>query len=86
MAQSPPSIEIKGEVTFVSNAPLEFITAKSAKLNGLLNLQSKSFAFQMQVETFKGFNSPLQQEHFFENYMRTHIYPIATYAGKIIDD
>ena len=33
-----------------------------------------------------GFNSPLQREHFNENYMETNIFPEASFSGKIIED
>ena len=33
-----------------------------------------------------GFNSPLQREHFNENYMESEHYPEATFTGKIIED
>ena len=34
--------------------------------------------------SFLGFNSPLQREHFNENYMESHNFPKATYVGKIV--
>jgi len=78
--------EIKqGTVTFKSNAPLENINAESAMLTGLVSLDQNTFAFSVDVNSFKGFNSSLQQEHFYENYMETDIYPRATFSGKLID-
>jgi len=38
------------------------------------------------IRSFRGFNSPLQQEHFNENYLESNQYPKATFSGKIIED
>jgi YceI-like domain len=75
----------KGKVTFQSNAPLEEIVAQSSALSGLMNLDVNSFAFTIEIESFKGFNSDLQQEHFYENYLETDVYPRAIFTGKLID-
>lgn len=75
-----------GFVKFVSDAPLEIISAESNLLRGLVDPDERTFAFRLEVKTLKGFNSPLQQEHFYENYMETDDYPNATFSGKIIED
>lgn len=75
----------RGEVSFVSDAPLEIIRASSEELRGLLNLDDRTFAFTMKTRSFKGFNSPLQQEHFYENYIESDKYPNARFKGKIIE-
>lgn len=75
----------RGEVNFVSEAPLEIIKASSNDLNGLLNTEERTFAFTMKTRSFKGFNSPLQQEHFYENYIESKKYPNARFSGKIIE-
>jgi hypothetical protein len=75
-----------GKVNFVSDAPLELIKATSTELQGALNPGDKSFAFVIDNKTFKGFNSPLQQEHFYENYMEVQDYPTSSFKGKIIED
>lgn len=74
-----------GFVQFVSDAPLEKIKASSSSLQGVIDLSALSFAFSLQINSLKGFNSPLQQEHFYENYMETDRFPKATFAGKIIE-
>ena len=74
-----------GTVEFMSDAPLELITAKSEKLNGILSISNSAFAFELAVSSFEGFNSPLQAEHFYENYMQIDRYPTATFTGKIIE-
>lgn len=74
-----------GVVSFVSDAPLELISARSNELAGLLDPEKGTFAFQIATQTLTGFNSPLQQEHFYENYIETEKYPTATFTGKIIE-
>ena len=76
----------KGRIIFHSNADLELIRAESDQLKGLLDLGRKQFAFKVPMNTFKGFNSPLQQEHFNENYVESSTYPDASFSGKIIED
>ncbi len=75
-----------GEIDFRSDAPLELITANSKELKGKFDVAKKSFAFVVKISSFNGFNSPLQKEHFNENYMETSVYPTASFSGKIIED
>jgi polyisoprenoid-binding protein YceI len=75
-----------GSIIFRSDAPLELIKASSNELKGIFNAEKKQFAFTLNVNTFKGFNSPLQQEHFNENYLESNKYPRASFEGKIIED
>lgn len=75
----------EGHVAFVSDAPLELISAESSALKGLLDPGDGRFAFQLETKTLTGFNSPLQQEHFYENYIETEKYPTASFNGKIIE-
>lgn len=75
-----------GLVWFKSNAPLELIEARSNQLKGLIDVSSKKFAFSVPLQSFDGFNSPLQKEHFNENYVHSYKYPAATFEGKIIED
>ena len=75
-----------GVVTFVSDAPLEYITATSQTLRGVIEAEKRSFAFSIDISSFQGFNSPLQRVHFNENYMESDTYPTATFAGKFIED
>jgi polyisoprenoid-binding protein YceI len=76
----------KGRIYFRSDAPLEIIEAESSELKGVIDNGQKTFAFSVNMSSFKGFNSPLQREHFNENYMETNIYPKATFNGRIIED
>lgn len=75
-----------GRIVFFSKAPKELIEASSTGLAGALDLAKKTFAFRVGIASFQGFNSPLQQQHFSENYMETSHYPQASFTGKIIED
>ena len=76
----------EGKVDFVSDAPLEIISASSEHLQGAVDLNKRTFAFVINNASFKGFNSPLQQQHFYENYIESHKYPRSSFEGKIIED
>jgi polyisoprenoid-binding protein YceI len=75
----------KGEISFSSNASLEMIKAVSDKVSGLIDPANNQFAFLVNIQSFKGFNSELQRQHFNENYMESEKYPKATFSGKIIE-
>jgi polyisoprenoid-binding protein YceI len=75
-----------GKISFRSDAPLEVIRASSSEMIGLIDIDKKNFSFKVQVHSFQGFNSPLQKEHFNENYMESDKYPEASFKGKIIED
>ena len=73
-------------MNFTSNAPLELIEASTYQIQGLIDSQSKDFAFKVSIASFEGFNSPLQREHFNEDYLETAKYPSSTFSGTILDD
>jgi hypothetical protein len=75
-----------GTVSFHSDAPKELISASSTALKGIIDVPKKTFAFKIGISSFMGFNSPLQREHFNENYMETSVFPEAIFLGKIIED
>jgi hypothetical protein len=75
----------KGDVTFTSNAPLERIAANNTKVSGVLDIAERSFVVKIPMRNFEGFNSALQQEHFFENYVESELYPNALFEGRIIE-
>jgi len=75
-----------GSIAFRSDAPLELIKAQSSELKGVIIPEKKQFAFIISIKSFKGFNSPLQQEHFNENYLESNKFPTASFEGKIIED
>ena len=84
----PPAPILRVErstVTFVSDAPLERIEAGTTHASGLLDIGARTFAVKIPVTTFDGFNSPLQREHFNENYMESTDHPNAVFQGRIIE-
>lgn len=72
-------------VKFSSEAPLETIKAANSKSTGILDPNARTFVVQIPVTGFEGFNSPLQREHFNENYMATDTWPKAFFQGRIIE-
>ncbi len=74
-----------GTVNFRSEAPFELINATSKEMKGAVDISKNNFAFRIRIRSFEGFNSPLQREHFNENYMESEKYPEATFSGKIIE-
>lgn len=76
----------KGKVDFRSDAPLELITASSKDLKGKIDVEKRQFAFSVKMNSFMGFNSPLQREHFNENYVESDVFPDASFTGKIIEE
>ena len=83
--QGPIYKTSQGEVRFVSEAPLETIRAYSKSLQAVIDIKKNTFAFAIPIQSFQGFNSPLQREHFNENYLESHKYPRATFEGRIIE-
>jgi polyisoprenoid-binding protein YceI len=75
-----------GSIAFNSDAPMELIKASSNKLAGLFDASTKKFAFRVKVNSFEGFNTALQREHFNENYMESNSFPFASFEGKVIED
>lgn len=84
-SQSNLLVNKNGQVDFMSDAPLEIIRAHSDEVIGAIDKSKNSFAFGLHIQSFKGFNSDLQREHFHENYMETERYPVASFSGKFID-
>lgn len=74
-----------GEVSFTSNAKLELINASSKNIKGIIDPATGNFAFVVTIQSFEGFNSNLQREHFNEKYMETEKYYDATFSGKIVE-
>ena len=74
-----------GVIKIESEALLENITATSNQTKGVVNIAQNTFAFSVEINSFKGFNSDLQKEHFNENYLESDIYTKSTFTGKLID-
>lgn len=75
----------RSKVGFVSDAPLERIAAELTTAQGVIDIGGRAFAVRIPVADMEGFNSPLQREHFNENYLRTDRFPFATFEGRIIE-
>ncbi len=76
----------KNLISFHSKTELELIKASSTELKGIIDPNKRTFAFTVAMKTFDGFNSPLQREHFNENYMESDKFPAASFSGHIIED
>lgn len=74
------------KTAFTSEAPLELIKAESVKTIGAVDFSNKNVAFSIVINTFNGFNSGLQKEHFLENYMEFEKFKTAVFKGKLIED
>ena len=76
---------VQTSVAFVSDASMERIEAHVDTASGLLDPVQRTFAIRIPVRAFQGFNSPLQREHFMENYLEAARFPHATFTGRIIE-
>ena len=83
--QNATIISNSGKVKFTSQAAMESIEASSDKIKGAIDQSKNTFAFAVDIKSFKGFNSDLQREHFDENYIETDKFPTASFAGKFIE-
>jgi len=75
----------KSDMSFTSNAELELIKASSTETQGIIDPGTNQFAFSVPIQSFKGFNSDLQRQHFNDNYMESSKYSKASFTGKIIE-
>jgi hypothetical protein len=74
-----------GKIHFISDAPMEVIEASSKELKGIIRAQDQGFAFSVANNSFEGFNTALQKEHYNENYMESKKFPRLSFRGKIIE-
>src|SRR5436190_20054683 len=75
----------RSAISFTSLAPMEEIRATNTAALGVLDRNARVFAVQVAMNAFKGFNAPLQMEHFNENYLDSHKWPNAVFEGRIIE-
>jgi hypothetical protein len=73
-----------GHISFFSNAPLENIEAHNYQVNSILDVSNGELAFSVLMRGFQ-FEKALMQEHFNENFVESHIYPRASFSGRIVD-
>lgn len=71
-----------GQINFVSQAPIETITAVNKSTACVLDAKSGSIDVVTQIKSFV-FEKQLMQEHFNENYMESDKFPKASFKGKI---
>jgi hypothetical protein len=76
---------VRAQVDFISEAPMERVSASTDQCAGVIDLKQRTFAVQVPVRSFQGFNSPLQREHFNENYLESTKFPSMTFQGRIIE-
>lgn len=84
-AQTDTRKLVKASFHFISDAPLERIEAASKEAVGLLDPAQRSFVVRVPMRSFEGFNSPLQREHFLENYIEVDEFPNAVFQGRLIE-
>ena len=73
-----------GHVSFVSETPLENITAINNHVSSILDVENGDIVLQMKIISFE-FEKALMQEHFNEKYMESEKYPKSTFSGTIDD-
>jgi len=71
-----------GHVQFVSDAPLEKITATNNSALIVIDAATGRMDLSVLMKGFK-FEKALMQEHFNENYMESHLYPKGIFSGTI---
>lgn len=71
-----------GNITFFSEAPLENIEAHNRQVNAAFDAESGDLVFRVLMRSFQ-FEKALMQEHFNENYVESHKFPNASFAGKV---
>lgn len=76
---------VRSEVSFTSDAPLELIQASMRSAKGVMDPRARTFAVQVALADLEGFNSPLQREHFNENYLESTVHPNAVFKGRVIE-
>ncbi len=72
----------KGNVEFLSKAPLNEFIGKSADLNGLVDLDKNLLDFYVDLNTLDT-GIGLRDRHMRENYLETKKHPYAEFTGKI---
>lgn len=75
-----------GRVSFTSNTSLELIRGHSKSLRGVFDANTNEFSFAVRMNSFKGFNSTLQADHFEENFVESSKYPEAFFSGHLIEN
>ena len=72
----------KGEIVFISQAPLSEFEGKSQALNGLVDFDKNLLDFFIDLNTLKT-GIGLRDRHMRENYLETKKFPFAEFTGKM---
>ena len=73
-----------GKISFFSTTSVENINAVNNQVVSVLNSQTGSLQFSVQIKGFL-FKKAMMQEHFNESYIESDKYPKATFKGTITD-
>lgn len=71
-----------GFISFFSHTLVEDIKADNNQVLSILDKKNKEISIQLLIRSFN-FKKSLMKEHFNESYIESHIYPKATFKGKI---
>jgi hypothetical protein len=72
------------KVSFYSYTPVENIEAISKNGVSALNAKTGQVYFKIDNTSFE-FKAKLMEEHFNENYMESHKYPVSEFKGRVIE-
>lgn len=73
-----------GTIVFEAGAPFNLIKGTSESANGLIDLETGKFRFDVPITSFQFLNS-LMQERFNDKYMQSGRFQKATFVGKITE-
>ena len=73
-----------GHIKFYSHTKVEDIEANNKSVNAALDIKTGEMVVKVLMKSFD-FEKALMQQHFNENYVESHIYPNATFEGKVIN-
>ncbi|MFH2141679.1 MAG: YceI family protein [Bacteroidota bacterium] len=71
-------------IGFISETPFITLKAQNKTVVTFINMNSGEVVFGVVMRGFK-FKQALAEEHFYENYAETDIFPQAKFKGKILD-
>ena len=75
-----------GTVRFHSEAPHEMISAYSSKLTGEIDVERKTFKFDIILGAFKGLSCPLLSFFFKTGVTKSDTNPTASFTATILDE
>ena len=72
----------EGKVFFKSETELETILGEGSQVKGSLDISTKKIIIEIGLSDLKTPNR-LQTSHMHENYLETHLYPVARFTGTV---